>query len=263
MNKFFIPILCLITALLISNTAAAARQPIVVLQKSVPFGLYQGKEESIWKMGGSNPAFVLYDDGLVIFKKPGDDITLFSAQLSEEHMNDLLARFKLSSDFAGLEESYDASRMLDQPVFIIRSWQDGHIKTVRVFGDVEGNQEARDNTPSAFLKILDQMASFDPETAQPYEPEFVELYILPYTDAEGEPVAWPEGWADLEDARTTDQTKTVGHEGYNIYLAGEHKEEFEKLLAGLNEKQAVLMNERKWYVSPYRYCLPSEELWED
>jgi len=174
-----------------------------------------------------------------------------------------LATFDLGGAFAALEESYDASRMLDQPVYLIRSWQDGKVKTVRVFGDIEDNEEDRANTPPGFLKLFDQMIAYTPPAAAPWEPELLEVNIFPYTDAEGEAVAWPPGWPDLKDALTKDESAMYGHESYDLYIPGAHREELEKLVAGLDDKQAVLINDRKWYVSPYRYCLPGEDLWKN
>jgi len=48
---------------------------------------------------------------------------------------------------------------------------------------------------------------------------------------------------------------------YTIYLDGKKKDELERMLLGLKEKQAVLINEKQWLIAPERYILPGEELW--
>jgi hypothetical protein len=34
------------------------------------------------------------------------------------------------------------------------------------------------------------------------------------------------------------------------------------MLSRLKEKQAVLINQKLWYIAPQRYILPKEEMWD-
>ena len=136
------------------------------------------------------------------------------------------------------------------------------MKTVRVFGNIRNSEEDRQKTPAAFLKLFDQMIAFDHKDVHLWEPDKVEIHVIPYTNSEGEPVPWPKGWPDIKDKTTKDMKEYFGRgESYNIYLPGKNKNELEQILFHLKENQAVLMNERQWSVSPWRYCLPGEELW--
>ena len=236
---------------------AAERKPLILLDEGTSLPLAPGP----WALNGLNPTFVLYQDGLVIFRKGRDSSEFFSVQLTPEETNTLLEGL-IVGDFLKLKENYYTTNLPDQPYSVINYWQDHAMKRVAVFGPIRKSAEDRNKTPQAFLRIFDRLTSFNHETAQLWEPEKLEIHVIPYTDSKGEPVAWPKDWPDLNDERTKNTTGLIGRgESYNLYLSGDHRDELEQLLSGLKEKQAVLMNERQWYVSPWRYCLPNEEAW--
>ena len=235
---------------------AAERKLLILLDEGTSEPLAPGP----WAQNDSNPSFVLYEDGLVIFRKGKGSAEFFSVQLTPEETNTLLERSSVE-DFLKLEENYYTTNLFDQPYSVIKYWQAHAMKRVAVFGPIRESAEDRNKAPQAFLRIFDRLTSFNHETARLWEPEKLEIHVIPYTDSKGEPVAWPKDWPDLNDKTTEDITEYVGHESYHIYLAGDQRDKLEQLLSGLKEKQAVLMNGRQWYVSPWRYCLPNEEAW--
>jgi hypothetical protein len=238
---------------------AAERKPVILLDEIAHMPSPPGK----WNLNSLNPTFVLYKDGLVIFKKGRRSSALFSAQLTTEQMNAWLEGLHVE-EFLKLEEDYSTINLFDQPLSTIRYWQDHTMKRVKVYGPIRESAEDRNRAPQTFLRVFDRLISFDHENARLWEPEKLELHVIPYTDARGEPVAWPKGWSDLNDETTKDTTEWIGTgESYSLYLSGDHREELEQLLSGLKEKQAVLMDGRQWYMSPSRYCLPNEEVWKD
>ena len=216
---------------------------------------------TIWRLNALNPTFVLYHDGLVIFKKEYRQSELFSAQLRPDEMRALLQGFNLE-EFLRLEESYRTNNHVDQPGSVIKYWQDQTMKRVMVSGPIRDSQEDRNKAPQAFLAIFDRLCAFHHENARLWEPKTVQLHVFPYQEAKGESVAWPTAWPDLNDPTTKDTTATYGRESYDIFLNGDQRDELEQLLSGLKEKQTVLMNGRQWYVSPHRYLLPNEELFD-
>ena len=238
------------------QSEAAERTPLILLNEGTSIPPAPGP----WSLNDFNPTFVLYKDGLVIFRNGKGPSEFFSVQLTPEETNTLL-RGLIVGDFLKLKENYYTTNLFDQPYSVIRYWQDHAMKRVAVFGPIRESAEDRNKAPQAFLRIFDRLTSFNHETARLWEPEKLEIHVIPYTDSKGEPVAWPKDWPDLNDKTTEDITEYVGHESYHIYLAGDQRDELEQLLSGLKEKQAVLMNGRQWYVSPWRYCLPNEEAW--
>lgn len=238
---------------------AAERTPLLVLTEST----HKPLEPQAWTLNNLNPTFVLYNDGLVIFKKGEGSLEFFSVELTPAEMNAWLEGLNIA-EFLKLGDSYYTNNYFDQPVSVMKYWQGHTIKRVMVSGPIRDSEADRNKTPEAFLKIFDRLIAFHHKNAQSWEPEKLEIYVIPYTDSKGEPVAWPKGWPDLNDTTTKDTSKFYGRgESYHIYLSGDQRDELEQMLSGLKEKQAVLMNERQWYVSPSRYCLPNEEVWKD
>jgi hypothetical protein len=213
-----------------------------------------------WSLNVLSPVFVLYDNGLVLFKKGRDQYELLSVELTPEEINSLLEEFKLD-EFVKLEESYETSRQLDQPVYSVKYWQEGKLKSVKVFGSIRDNEEDREGTPPAFLKIFDQMISFDHPNVRLWQPGKIEIHLYPYTGSQGESAPWPEGWPDLSHPATKKNEDASFKYSYTIYLDGAKKDKLEQILSGLKEKQAILINEKQWYIAPQRYCLPGEEWW--
>lgn len=187
---------------------------------------------------------------------------LFSAQLTSEQMNALLQGLNVE-EFLKLEEDYYTNNQFHQPLSIIKYWQDHAMKRVKVVGPIRESAEDRNKAPQAFLRIFDRLTLFNHESARLWEPEKLEIHVIPYMDSKGEPVAWPKDWPDINDETTEDKKDFFGHESYHLYLDGDQRDELEQLLSGLKEKQAVLMNERQWHVTLYKYCLPNEEVWKN
>ena len=240
---------------------SAERTPILVLHEATHEGLPSA--ETIWSLNALNPTFVLYEDGMVIFKKERRSSESFSAQLTPEQMHALLGELNVK-EFLTLEEAYSTNNHLEQPGTVIKYWQDHAMKRVMVSGQIRESAEDRNRAPQAFLRMFDRLTGFHHENARVWVPETLEIHVIPYTNSEGIPVAWPKDWPDLDDETTKDTTEYIGTgESYNLYLSGDRREEFEQLLSNLAEKQAVLMNGRQWYVSPWRYCLPNEDVWKD
>jgi len=72
------------------TTTIPDRKPIIVLQE-ITRAPHEGKDKIIWTLGFLNPNFVLYDDGLVIFKNDKDQFELFSVELTPQEINTLSA----------------------------------------------------------------------------------------------------------------------------------------------------------------------------
>jgi hypothetical protein len=242
------------------KTVITDRKPVILLQEIIPW-IHEGADKAIWKLGFLNPAFVLYDDGLVIFKKGRDQFTLFSVELTSQEMNSLLEEFKIDDEFVKLEDFYYTNRQLDQPLYSIKYWQGQKLEQVKVVGPIRDGEEDRKNAPPAFLKLFDKMISFDHQNARLWQPEKVEIHLYPYTNSQGEPVPWPKEWPDLNHPTTRENKDDSVKYSYTIYLDGKKKDDLERMLVGLKEKQAVLINEKQWFIAPQRYILPGEELW--
>ncbi len=231
------------------------RRPILLLSESTRSARYAGADKTIWSLGFLNPVFVLYDDGLAVFKNDGDRFRLFSVVLASREKNTLLSAI---DGFLKLEDSYTTTNQFHPPVYFIKYWQGSRMKKVSVIGPIRTSEEDRNKTPRAFLELFDQMVSFRHKKARLWEPETVEIDVYPLTDAQGEPVPWPKGWPDLSHKSTK-----KGRKGsYKIFLDGVNKDKLEQMLSSLKEEQAVLISHKHWYIAPRRYLLPNEQMWD-
>lgn len=242
------------------TTAMPDRKPIILLQE-ITHAPHEGIDKIIWKLGFLNPNFVLYDDGLVIFKSDKDQFELFSVELTPQEMNTLLEEFRID-EFLKLEDSYYTNNQFHQPLYFIKYWQGRKMKKVRVIGPIRDNEADRNIAPKAFLKIFDKMISFHHKNARLWEPEKIEIALYPYTNSQGEPVPWTAGWPDLSHKTTKKRTDVHLSHSYTIYLDGANKDKLEQMLFRLKKKQAVLINQKQWYIAPQRYILPNEEMWD-
>ncbi len=248
------------TVLSEDKTEIVNRKPIIYFDESSAWPIR--KDTTIWQLNSINPDFVLYDDGLVIFKKDEDQFDLYSVQLTKDEMNGLLEKFNIGDDFMKLEDSYSTNNLFDQLTYLIKYWQNSKMKRVLVSGPIRDSEKDRENTPPAFLELFDQIISFTNKDAPLWQPEKVEIHLYSFEDSQGEPVPWPKKWPDLNHPTTKKNADEWSKYSYTIYLDGEKKDELEEMFSSLKEEQAVLINEKPWYIAPKRYILPSEEMWE-
>jgi hypothetical protein len=241
-----------------SSPQASIRTTFVLTLTPTPSAMPEGAQPILvwitfdpWAMviGGDSPRFALYDDGTVIYRT---DEGYFSAQLSEDELDDFMDSLPLA-DFVDLDDGYDIAPMTDQPSHTLLVWQDGEMQSTGVYGDVLEMQEVRDATPQPILDIVDRLAAFEDENAEPWLPEYIEIMIWPYDTSEGAP--WPADWPDLDDLTTVERHE----DNYSLYLDADEFEEFQALMDDYSG--AARIDGRTWSVS-YRYPFPHESEWQ-
>jgi len=228
---------------------ASAQKPIIVLV-----------EQSIWLMviGSDTPTFALYSDGLTVFlqRSEGRVSEYASTMFNEEQQKKFVDSLPIGDDFNVLEDEYVLTEWTDQPTNVLWVWSEGHAKKVSVYGDLRGNEEVRLKAPATFLSLFDELTSFEGEQVQVWLPESIEVMVWPYEHSPVEPLAWPAGWPGT----THPDTRKRGEDSYSILLDSARFNNLKGLLRQRGEKQAVLIDGKKWTVS-YRLPFPSEGLW--
>ena len=114
----------------------------------------------------------------------------------------------------------------------------------------------RSKAPAAFLSAYEKIRSYKHESAKPWLPKKIEVMIWPYEHAPEGSLPWPKGWPDTKNP----QTKQRREGAYSLYLDSKYLSELNDLLGRLKEKQAVLINKKKYAVS-YRFPFPAEAEW--
>ena len=234
----------------------------------------EGKLKSWQHYCWTKPFFVLYDNGLVIYKKDRGDCKFFSVELSPEELNAFLKEINPDDEFFKLNSDYDTfadvySEFGDQidfgaiPFCRIRLWHGNTMKQVRILGAIE-RYETRSKIPDAFIKIADRLYSFDHPDAYLWQPEKIEIVASPINVPDDNLVLWPHDWPDLYDEATKKFKDPYGKEPYyELHMSGNKLGELDRLLSSLDGNSAILMNGKKFFVYVSHYCLPAEELFDE
>lgn len=251
----------LLAVLIPANVAAQEdqRKPLVLVNETTR-GRKLGSETK-WTAGYMNPLFVLYSDGLVIFKKPGNAYELFSAQLTQKETDELMVAVNPKA-LSGLDAMTFTSRRMHPPIYSIRYWfgAETKMRRVAVAGTLKSDRPDggdRASAPKAFLSALDQALSFERTGALPWVPKRVLIRVSP-SQAKTEAVAWPKGWPDIN--HESSKKDRYIKDSYSVYLKGSEVKVLEQLLVESKERP-VLISGKKWRVTPQRHCLPGEESW--
>ena len=236
-------------------------------------------EHNPWLMviGSDSPSFALYDDGTVIFlKRVGEpDATIRTVKLEAAEFRRLVSSLPLQALIDLPESEYTASSATDQTTTVVHTWRDGKRKSVSVYGDVrsgvglltrkaEKKESPEDHMlsidvegiPQPVLKTVERLIGFDHPRAERWLPREVEVMIWPYEYAPDESRPWPKEWPGLKDPKT----RRRAGKSFSLYLPSTELEALRKFLARRREKQAILIDGKKWAVS-IRLPFPSEREW--
>ena len=239
--------LAIFVTVFVASAAVNAAEPHVVLLERDP-----------WRtvVGSDSPTFVLYSDGLAIFRTSNASSSrsgYLSTRLSSAEYQAFISSISPKA-MANLAASYMAASSTDQPNNELHVWLNGRRKSVSVYGALRRDAEARSKTPADFLRVFDAITKFSAE-ASPWLPDYIEVLIWPFDYSAEQPLQWPEGWPPFEQARPR------GREGlHQLFLEAKHFDRLNELINSLNPKQAVSLANRKWAIS-YRLALPQENAW--
>ncbi len=232
-----------------------AGTPLLVLQEASP--QRELPQSRFWQENIILPTFVLYDDGLVLFRTARNSTEVRSSRLTRVEIEEWIGLIE-QSGFWDLSESYSLNMRLEQPISVIKYRHDGDIRRIAVSGPMRENKD-RARAPKTFVELFDRMVSFAPTGSKVWEPLRVEVRIFPSVESDGKPLPWPKGWPDLTDASTR---TFIGYETYLLYVDGKNRKKLERLMLSLKEKQALAIGGRPWSAALTRYCLPGEEQWQ-
>lgn len=217
-------------------------KPIVVLTVTNPW---------LMVIGSDVPAFALYENGQVIYKKITDrHVKYYEVKVDHEKQLSLLSTLQITDSLKRLPERIKASSWTDQPNNELILNFDS-VKMTDVYGNLKGT-DVRAKTPKPFLATYDAIMDFKADNAKEWMPDSVEVMLSGYSYAPEKSALWPANWPDLKDPNTVSR----GDDLYSVYLDKKHFVDFIKLISSLKEKQAVEINGKKFAVS-YRLPFPN------
>jgi hypothetical protein len=201
-------------------------------------------------VGSDTPAFALYSDGTVLFRRK-DDYGM--VKLSQTEVNALREAFS-NPEFAALSVHYQATDWTDQPNNHLLLYDRKVPLYLTVYGSMNDAQ-VRDKLPDTVLEAFDRLRNFSAPSARPWLPEIVEVMIWPYEYAPDPSIIWPKRWPAL----TSPTTRKRG-DSYSIFVPSSELPALRSFLAARREKGAVEIGGKKWSAS-IRLPFPHEELW--
>jgi hypothetical protein len=170
------PIFLILLAILVANPFSVSQevesrsgsQPLVMLTEFDPWAMV---------VGSDSPAFVLYENGTVIYLR---ESTYVSAKLSPSEVESFVSGLGRDS-LTQLKDSYTLRVYTDQPtnVFVIRT--DGrNYKKISIYGSIRSlKTESREGIPlpDELIRALRRVLRYDNANASTWRPEYIEVMI--------------------------------------------------------------------------------------
>lgn len=228
-------------AALAAARASSTPSPLVVLLSTDPWRMV---------MGSDSPAFALYSDGTVLFRRNDDYGTV---KLNRTELNALSKAFA-SPELTALAGHYQATSETDQPDNDLLLYGRRSPLYITVYGSLNDPQ-VRDKLPNMVLTAFDRLRDFSAPRAQHWLPREIEVMIWPYEYAPDPSIIWPKRWPAL----TSSTTRKRG-DSYSIFVPSSELPVLRSFLAVRREKGAVEIDGKKWSAS-IRLPFPHEDLW--
>ncbi|QEM10837.1 hypothetical protein [Mucilaginibacter rubeus] len=212
-------------------------------------------ETNPWMMviGSDVPSFVLYKNGQILYKKTiAGKIKYFQTKVPSNKINETLQMLGVTDSLRILPSYIAGTRATDHPSSKL-TLNLGHPKRIEVYGSLRYEKsEARQKTPSPFLKVFDKLINFKDSKAKEWLPDSIEVILTSYSYSAERPLNWPLGWPDLRDQHTVQRNTDL----YSVYIDRKDLDKLTKFISSLKDKQAVRVNGRLFSVS-YRFPFPN------
>ncbi|MNK13981.1 hypothetical protein D3C87_320750 [compost metagenome] len=219
----------------------AGAEPLLVLVEYDPWAMV---------IGSDTPKFVLYDDGVVIYRKDDGHHT---ARLSPDEMATFRASLRPEA-LSRLAGSYALTENTDQPTTDILLRSGSTYARISIYGSLS-SLTVGPALPTEILDTYERLIAFERRDAVPWRPEKVEVMIWPYEYAPDESIIWPAGWPGI----THVDTQQRG-ENYSLYISASEYLKLREFLGTRRSRGAVLIDGRKW-AAQVRLPFPKEDRW--
>ena len=228
------------------SSAHAGEKPFVLLFERDPWLMVAGSD---------SPVFALYESGAVIYRdeKEGEQGGYKTVQLENSSVENFV-RNQLES-LKELKDDYTLTNWTDQTTQEFFFSENGKSRKIYVYGSLK-DEDVREKAPESLVILYDSLTSFKHEGAENWTPEFFEVMIWPYEYAPDQSAIWPEKWPDINSGSTQKR-----RDAYSLYLPFEEREALIDFMGTIQEKGAVLMNDKKWAISvrtPFPHELPPD-----
>ncbi|MCX6955820.1 MAG: hypothetical protein NTV51_27055 [Verrucomicrobia bacterium] len=231
-----------------------------------------GRNPWLMVMGSESASFVLYENRIALFIANREGKFQRSrAMLTSAEYEAFLKSALGADDLDRIPAHTSLTSWTDQMTTeLVYRRADGRLRRMSVYGsfDSEGRlqgvptgRERRpvvERVPDSLLKAFREIGAFSPAKAEPWSSKYLEVMIWAYNHAPDKNLPWPAKWPGLGDPNTI---KDGGpYDSHRLFLPASEEQVLVEFLKSRREKQAVLIDGRKWAVS-FRRPLPREKEW--
>jgi len=230
-------------------------RPLAVLIEENPW---------LWVIGSDVPSVALYSDGLLVYRDTTitNNLPFRAIRLRERELRTLCESIGPTEDFRKLHPYFALANAFDLPSTKIYLSDGKTHKMVSVYGSHirNGHLEVCSSdtnvvAPNEFIRVQTILTGLSYHDAQPWIPEYFEIMIWPYNYAPSKR-DWPAAFPDLKDRLTVRRKKGA----YSLFIQGSRKAELAEFFSKSAEKEAVVIDSKKWAVS-VRPVFPREPVW--
>jgi len=191
------------------------------------------------------PVFAVYESGQVIYWKNQKYSTV---RLDKSELAEMFTQLSLSDTFFLRSQHISVSGATDEPSYVLRINLDT-LKSFSVYGNLR-DMGALSRVPAVLKTVYEFVTNFDDDRAVNWLPKKIEVLLSDYDYSPEKPIPWPANWPNLKSPETR-----TWEGGATLYLDQRHLNQLKSLIKARTEKQAFLINERKFYAG-YRLPLP-------
>jgi hypothetical protein len=151
-----------------------------------------------------------------------------------------------------LKNCYSIFDGTDAPTNVLVLKTSRGFKSIEVYGMIRHMENVSDTSlPADLQTAFRTFLAFNAEQSTPWRPPYFEVIIWPFTYAKSS-VRWPSSFPGISDQNTR-RTRS----DYRLFLPIAELGQYDRFIAKITPKQAVLLDGRKWTVSA-RFPFPHE-----
>lgn len=237
-----------------SVQADGADKPLVVLMSRNPWRHF---------VGSDSPAFVLYENGLVIFERLGKDQRLeyVSVVLTIEEKEQFLASLSVANAFDNIASFYRLTLTTDQQTHQVLIWHQNKVHRVRLYGSLGKDYDYLVKigelpvVPAPLLSLVGKIDRFDHKLAKAWHPIKMEIIVQPDSRRIKTAIAWPR---DLPGIRHPTTVRRGGL--YSIYVDYDRFVELSRVVKDRGGNPSFVID-GKTYFADFRMPFPGEAAW--